>query len=462
VTQPTKSIKKRYALLTHQTASVKKMKPLKRFFDMSDAGTGKTLVEIHDYVNAKDGGRMLILAPLSLLEAAWVADFRKFAPEVTILPAYAHNREEAFKSNADVIVVNHDAVKEIDDLPPKWLRQFKRIVVDESGAYKHHTSARSKAMARVAERVETIRILNGTPWTNSITDIWHQMKLVDQGRRLGSTFSAFRSAACEPKTDDNGRLIWIDRPGIENTIVQLIKDVSIRHKLEDCVDLPENHRYHVFYDMPAKARVQYNEFASKKIMEFKDKVITAVNGGVLYGKLLQFASGAVYSKSAGDMRDYQLLDDGRYKLVLDLVEARSQSVVFFLWQHQKDLLVTEATKRKLRYAVIDGSVNSATRLKIVQDFQAGLLDVIFAHPKSAAHGLTLTKGVATIWASPTHDLEWFLQGFKRIYRIGQTQRTENIIVLARNTIDERVYFDILSNKNARQTDFMDLATELCK
>ncbi len=429
---------------------------------MSDAGTGKTLVEIHDFVTAKNRKRALVLAPLSLLEAAWVADFRKFAPEISILPAYASNRKEAFASTADVLVVNHDGVKDIAKMPAKWFKQFDTLIIDESGAYKHHTSARSAAAAKVAERFQYVRLLNGTPWTNSITDLWHQMYLVDRGRRLGNTFSAFRSAACIPTQVDDKRLEWLDRPGIENVIVQLIKDISIRHKLEECVDLPENHRYHVFYDIPAKARIQYNEFASKKIMEFKDKKITAVNGGVLYGKLLQIASGAVYSKSDGDDRDFQLLDDGRYRLVLDLVEARPQSVVFFLWQHQKEALVAEAGKRKLRSAVIDGAVSSANRLKIVEEFQAGKLDVIFAHPKSAAHGLTLTKGVATIWASPTHDLEWFLQGYKRIYRIGQTQRTENIIVLARGTIDERVYFDILSNKDARQTDFVNLAQELCK
>lgn len=462
MTRHTNSVKKPYALLTHQQASVKKLSKAPRFFDISDAGTGKTLVEIHDYVTAKNPGRALVFAPLSLLEAAWVEDFRKFAPEVSILPAYASNRQQAFNSTADVIVVNHDGVKDVEAMPKKWLKQFSRIIIDESGAFKHHTSARSKAMKKVAEQVSCIRLLNGTPWTNSVTDIWHQMYLIDQGRRLGNTFSAFRAAACIPTQIDEKRLEWVDRPGIENVVVQLIKDVSIRHKLEECVDLPENHRYHVFYDMSAKHRALYNDFAAKKIMELKGSKITAVNGGVLYGKLLQIASGAVYAKSGGARSDYELLDDGRYKLILDLVEARNQTVVFFLWQHQKDALVAECVKRKIKAAVIDGSTPQAMRLRIVQDYQAGKLDTILAHPKSAGHGLTLTKGTATIWASPTHDLEWFLQGYKRIYRIGQTERTENIIVLARGTIDERVYFDILSNKDARQSDFMRLAEELCK
>ena len=39
---------------------------------------------------------------------------------------------------------------------------------------------------------------------------------------------------------------------------------------------------------------------------------------------------------------------------------------------------------------------------------------------------------ATIWASPTYNLEHWLQGNRRIYRAGQTQKTETIVVLAVN------------------------------
>ena len=80
------------------------------------------------------------------------------------------------------------------------------------------------------------------------------------------------------------------------------------------------------------------------------------------------------------------------------------------------------------------------------EFQEGKYQVLFAHPQSAAHGLTLTKGTATIWAGPTHNLEHFLQGFKRVYRIGQTQKTETIVVVAEDTIDEKVWASLQTKK----------------
>jgi len=82
-----------------------------------------------------------------------------------------------------------------------------------------------------------------------------------------------------------------------------------------------------------------------------------------------------------------------------------------------------------------------------------------AHPQSAAHGLTLTKGTTTIWASPTYNLEHFLQGNRRIYRAGQTQKTETIVVLAPNTVEEGV-FKKLQEKDVRQGSMLNLLNEL--
>ena len=90
------------------------------------------------------------------------------------------------------------------------------------------------------------------------------------------------------------------------------------------------------------------------------------------------------------------------------------------------------------FGVIDGSVSERKAAETVDYFQKGLYKVIFAHPQSAAHSLTLTRGVATIWSSPTYNLEHYLQGLRRIYRAGQTQKTETITVVAQGTIEEKV------------------------
>ena len=233
----------------------------------------------------------------------------------------------------------------------------------------------------------------------------------------------------------------------------LLQDIVVRHKFEKCVDIPENFRYTVAYDLPPKHLAAYLQLEKTQVLDFKkqNKTVTAINAAVLATKLLQVASGSVY----GTVDDSVLVDDGRYKLIIDLVEERKHSLVFFHWKHQRDALVAEAAKRGISHCVLDGTVKDDVRSQLVNAYQAGLYQVMFAHPKSAAHGLTLTKGTTTIWSSPTYDLEIYEQGSKRQHRMGQTQKTETITIIAPGTIDERVY-EILEGKNKRMQNLLDL------
>lgn len=449
-------------LFAHQEQSLKVMKKQPKVFDMSDPGSGKTRVGIEAFAarRRKKGKCLLVLAPKSLLVAAWHNDFGKFAPDMHCVVATAANREAAFNIEADVYITNHDAAVWLAKQKPIFFKKFDTLEIDESTAYKHHTSARSKAVAKIAKHFEYIRLATGTPTSNGICDLWHQMMILDKGVRLGSSFFGFRSAACNPQQVGPGtqHMKWIDKPNIENIVGALIKDVVIRHRFEDCVDIPPNHKYSVSYTLDKKHRAIYEEMEEEQLLLLKGKAITAINAAAVYTKLLQIASGAVYS---GKGEDYALVDTKRYEMVLDLVEARQHSVVFFQWKHQRDELVREAAKRKISFAVFDGNTSDKARPQIVKDFQEGQLQVIFAHPQSAGHGLTLTKGTATIWASPTINLEHFAQGWKRVHRIGQTEKTETIVVVAEGTRDEKVW-GALQGKEISMGDLLNELRELTK
>lgn len=392
------------------------------------------------------------MATKSLLESAWQKDFNEFAPNMGVSVAYATNRDKAFECDADVYVTNHDAAKWLAAQPKSFFAKFDTLIIDESTAFKHHTSQRSKAVAKITKYFKYRRLLTGTPNGNGICDLWHQIFLLDDGVRLGKSFFGFRAAACIPEQvgPQASMIKWNDRPGIEATVSAMIRDITIRHRFEDCVDIPENHKYAVTFKLGKKHYAQYNDMQDFHIMQLKKTTVTAVNGAVVAGKLLQVASGAVYN----DDGEYSLIDNGRYQLVMDLVEERAHSIVFFNWEHQRDELVREAERRGLSFAVYDGSTNDRARAGIVKDYQAGQYRVLFAHPQSAGHGLTLTRGTATIWASPTYNLEHFLQGLKRIHRIGQTERTETIVVVAEGTIDEKVW-QSLQDKKVKMADLLE-------
>lgn len=430
-------------LMEHQVRSIAFLRDRPRAFDASDPGTGKTRVEIDQFAERRlrGGKKALIVAPKTILRNVWKSEFFKYAPHMKVAVATAGHRDEAFQEQADVVAINHDGVGWIAQqlkLNPKFLDGFDTLIVDESGAFKHATSLRSKAVRKIAKYFTHRRLMNGTPNPNSVLELWHQYYILDDGARLGDSFFKFRMTTCTPKqVGPSANMVkWIDRPGAQEAVAKLVEDITIRHRFEDCVDIPENHRYVIEYNLTERQLAIYEQMKKDQMAMLKNKeVITAANAATVATKLLQIASGAVYDEEG----KWHLIDRERYELVMDLVEARKHCVVFFLWQHQKECLIDEAKKRGITFGVLDGTITSdREREETVSYFQNGLYRIILAHPQSAAHGLTLTKGTSTIWASPTYNLEHFLQGVKRIHRTGQTEKTETVTVVAQRTIETRV------------------------
>lgn len=458
----------------HQRKSLSHAKTTDIVLDCSDAGTGKTGVVVWDFEarRKKRGKCALVLGPKSLLRSAWYNDFKKFAPKLKVVIAPAETRGEAFAEDADVYVTNHDAVKWLAKQPKKFFDKFDTLIVDESSAYKHATSQRSKAAAKIVKYFRYRRAMTATPNSRSITDVWHQVFLLDGGQRLGRSFFQFRNTVCQPVQVGRSEkaIQWTDKEGAEEAVFGLLQDIVVRHKLEECVDIPANYRHTVEYELTPKQRKAYDEMRDKQMLLLfpptvgnlsarllgKKKpdatVITAVHAAVALNKLLQIASGAIYESP----EKYHLIDNSRYVMAMDLAEERVHPLIFFHWKHQRDALMAEAKKRGLKYGLIDGSVPQVARDAVVAQYQAGMLDGVFAHPKSAAHGLTFTRGKSTIWVSPTADAELFEQGSRRQHRIGQTEKTEVITILGKDTQDERVYNEILVPKQKRMTNLLDL------
>ena len=436
----------------HQTETTDFILQNPRVLVTSDPGTGKTRSVLDAYAQ-RCAGRMLVLAPLSILQASWGDDIEKFTPNLTYTVAYARNRAKAFESDAQIIITNHDAAK--------WLAKnqhvlngFDTLCIDEFTAFKNKDSQRSKAINKVVKLFDYRIAMSGTPNSNTICDIWHPTLLVDDGHRLGHRFYTFRSNVCTPVFNGFANE-WRDKQDAELIVAAAIKDINIRYELEDCLDMPKQ-SYHTIKTQLSDAMMQaYKELAEDNVLWTGKATINAVHAGVLTKKLLQLCTGAVYDENNNVVGFHE----ERYNLVMDLVEQRSHSLVAFNWTHERDYLIQQAEKRKIKYAVIDGSVSAKVRKDVVDRMQAGQLQVVFAHPQSAGHGLTLTTATSVIWCSPTYNAEHYQQFNRRIYRAGQTKRTEVIHIAADNTWETDVYKK-LNGKLGRMENLLSILNEL--
>ncbi len=453
-------------LWKHQSETIKFSHRRKIIFDTSDPGTGKTRSHLEVWIKRrrKGKGALLIIAPRTLLKSAWADDIRAFLPlTVSFSICRASKREESFNVEADVYITNTDAVKWLAQQKPSFFKRFGKeptLIIDEITAYKHRSSGRSRAIAKIKKHFPHRTGLTGTPNANTVLDLWNQMMVLDDGKLLGKGYTAFRNQVCEYAKDTKYGGKWVDRPLAEAAIAKKLAPVSIRHDFDECMDIPKNHKYKVYFDMPGALRRHYDEMVRKAILWLEEQgTVTAINEGAMRTKLLQIASGAVYGDDDKGRRrnpTYKLLDRERYMLVADLVEAREYSVVFFNWKHQREELKIEFEDRGIVYEVLDGNTPDRKREEIVERYQAGEYQTLAMHPKTGAHGLTLTRGRATIIASPFDEADLLIQGIKRIHRGGQKFKTETILVEARHChVEQRVYSN-LGGKTARMKNFLDV------
>jgi len=454
---PKKPVIKPFA---HQLVSLAHNEHSDIVFDTSDPGTGKTFVRIMAFAKrrAAGSGCALVMCPRSIMRTVWAADIAKFAPHLVVSVAASDNRAEAFAEPADIYVTNHDAAKWLANQKAPFFAKFDELAIDESTAFKHYTSQRSRALAKITKYFKFRTCMTGTPNSNSITDVFHQILLLDDGKRLGKLFMPFRASVASPvQVGPRQNMIkWTDKAGAEDAVFGLLSDIVVRHKLDDCADIPDNNRYAMTYELTATQERAYREVEKTQMLELGGKgSVTAINAAAVATKLLQVASGAVYLSPS----NYHVVDRARYELIMDLVEQRKHPLVLFLWKHQRDLLVEEAEKRGLKFAVFDGDTSDKERYDIVRSYQAGAYDVLIGHPKSIGHGHTLTTGTSTIWASPTYDLEIFVQASSRQRRLGQTEKTDTLVIVAKDTLEEKVY-DALLSKDARMTSLLQLFASL--
>ncbi len=436
----------------HQQSTTDFIINTKQCLITSDPGTGKTRAVLD--AHAILGGKTLVLAPLSILEAAWGEDINKFQPNIKYGVAYAKNRTKVFEDGTyDMVITNFEAVNFLQK-NPQYCKQFDTIVIDEFTAFKNREAKRSKNLNKIISYFTNRIAMSGTPNSNTILDIWHPVYLIDGGERLGSRFYAFRHQACTPKFNGFANE-WIDKPGIEEAVANKLSNISIRYALSDCMDLPDNIVRTVNTRLTPNVQKQYKLLADESVLYTKSGTVNAVHAAARVKKLLQLVTGAVYDEDGV----VQFVHQERYDIVMTLVAQRAHSLVAFNWKHERDALVEIAQKEGISYEVIDGSVKAEKRSDIVARYQAGHIKVLFCHPQSAGHGLTLTKANTVIWCSPTYNAEHYQQFNQRIYRAGQTQKTETILIQARNTWEPEVYKK-LNTKLGRMENLLHILKEI--
>lgn len=413
-------------------------------------GLGKTsitLTAINDLkYNRFQVNKVLVIAPKKVAEDTWTREQTKWEhlKLLRVIPVLGSlsKRIKALNTQADVYVINREnVVWLVDYYMNDW--PFDTVIIDELSSFKNQNSKRFKAMKNIRPLIKRVIGLTGTPASNGYIDLWAQIYLLDQGERLGKYITHFRENYFKPDKRDSQRIFtYKARDGAIEAIKNKISDICISLSAKDYLKMPEKVIDNRYIKLDSKTQKQYKEFEKEMFLQIDEDEIDATAAAALSNKLLQFCNGAVYKDNG---IDYVEIHNCKIEALLELIEeAQGQSLlIFYNYKHDLNRIQRELKKLKLRVGILKDSND-------ISKWNNRELDILLAHPASAAYGLNLQDGGNHIvWFGLNYSLELYQQANARLYRQGQ-KNTVFIHNLAIDKCRDIDVLDALENKNTNQ------------
>ncbi len=246
----------------------------------------------------------------------------------------------------------------------------------------------------------------------------------------------------------NGMQVFTYKPrvGAEDEIYAAIGDMTLSMRTTDHLQLPELTVTATPVVLEPKERKVYEQLKADLVLQLGEATIDAANAAALSGKLLQLASGAIYT---GD-GDWASVHDRKLDALEDLIEAANGNplLVAYWFTHDRERITARFPQARELKTSVD-----------IEAWNQGEIALGLIHPASAGHGLNLQSGGhLLVWFSLTWSLELYQQTNARLYRQGQSEPVTITHLVAEGTLDE-VVLKALDAKDATQAALIDAVAQ---
>jgi SNF2 family DNA or RNA helicase len=391
---------------------------------LAPVGAGKTaitLTAMSDMTARGHCDRWLVLAPKRVCLSVWPVEVKKWADHLKLAVAVGTpaQRKAAFESDADIVVTNYDNIPSIDPT------HFDGIVFDELTRLKNPSGKRFKFLLKILDQFQIRWGLTGSFTSNGLEDVFGQCKVVDQSL-LGRSKGAFLQQYFYCINREYGQ--WEPLPDALPRVMEAIKPATYVLEPGEYKDkLPPLHVVEMCCDMDMGP---YNTMKREFVLEL-GQTITAPTAAVVTQKLQQLAGGFVYGEAGPEW-----LSGHKFDMLDDILEENQHANTIVVYNYKEELA---ELKRRYKLTTIDED-------NAVDNWNAGKIQLLAIHPKSAGHGLNLQfGGNKIVFLSLPWSLELYEQTIGRLHRSGQTRDVWCYVILCNKTIDDRI-FESLKDK----------------
>ena len=408
-----------------------------------DMGLGKTVQTLAHLMIDKAAGRLdrpsLIVCPTSLIPN-WLAEARRFAPDLSVLPLHGAARKASFPK-----ILKHDLVLSTYPLLTRdhevLLKQdWHAVILDEAQSIKNPNAETTRQALRLKARQRLC--LSGTPLQNHLGELWSLFDFLAPGF-LGNQ-KLFKSRYRTPieKHGDIERQSLLNRRirpfMLRRTKEEVITELPPKTEIIEPVEMETNQR--AIYEairLSMHAKVQA-AIASKGLARSGIIILDALlkmRQACCDPRLLKLKT--VTRSKAGSAKLDRLME------MLSIMFAEGRRVLLFS-QFTEMLALIESRLAEDGVDFVKLTGDTKDRSTPVKKFQAGDVPLFLISLKAGGVGLNLTAADTVVHYDPWWNPAVEDQATDRAHRIGQTKKVFVHRLVTLGTIEEKM--EVLKEK----------------
>lgn len=308
-----------------------------------EMGLGKTALILNEYVESfSDLDTIVVITPNSF-KRDWTLAPAEWGLTGITTGYWPNDPIRAGKPGRPHLnVINFEAVRSsgYDHISDLMDKHDCLLVVDESSAIKNHKSDTAKAVLDLSKRAKAVRLLNGTPITQNVLDLYPQLRCVRELERMNPYVFRNRFAVL-------GGFMGKKVVGVRNEVeLQEIQTrCSFRAMKKDWADLPEKIYIPLRLEMTNKQAKKYKEMLQDFYTMVDGHEFTADMVISRLDKLRQITSGILIDGDKSVLLE-EPKDNPKIKAALDLMEGGPGKMIIVYYYRRIGIEVYDFLKKK--------------------------------------------------------------------------------------------------------------------
>jgi len=411
-----------------------------------DMGLGKTVItltSIAHLIRCGTVGAVVIVAPVRVCRLVWRQEALKWKHtnhlRFSMILGTRDQRTRALMQKADVYLINYENLGWLaESLNTYFVTKgkplpFNGLVWDEISKCKNSATQRVKSIKKILNQFVWKTGLTGTPASNGYKDLHGQYLVLDEGRRLGTSKTQFKTRFYR-KVSQFKEVAYDDT---ETLIKSLIGDITLEMSAADYNPLPDLIVNNVDVELPDSLRAMYDKMEKEFFLALDSGTeVEMFNQASLTNKCLQFSNGAMYPVAGMPM--WEAIHDLKLEALEEIIDEAQGQPVLCSYSYRSD-----AERIMVKFAHLDpinltSCKTESSLINAMERWKSGDCQLMIGHPASMGHGVDglQSRGHILVWFGLNWSLDLYEQFNARIRRQGQGVPVICHQILCADTLDQ--------------------------